>query len=159
MVLMAFCESAKQSYDTAKRKAAKDAEKHAAALPESGGVLAVVNGDTAFAEHRKEATTSNDLYLDSAFRKIWHANRIWCNQILSDAKLHAQTTAPRPRKVLDRALGIPDSATIQANEFLLRNLWPALQSRGWKEDMDNSGLGERKIYRFKGKQVRELRKL
>ena len=161
MTLEALCECA---HDEAKKVAEKEATKAedateiaaaaavVAADRNNGGVLATV-------ESTKKPTVEEDP--ETAFQKLWTIHEAWASLALVAANAYSEVFRRRKKSKLDIALGKrnPNSKNLVSEEIRVaftQNLWPALQSRGWKTEEIGTAHGPLTGYVYKDKKVRLL---
>ena len=93
-----------------------------------------------------------------SFDKVWQTNASWARIALKDALSYAQERRPRDQAIIERALaggggvdGIEGKGLASANKrkkgvtsstltaAFDENIWPALRSRGWKDETAPDG--------------------
>ena len=158
-----FCLSAlRETAEEMVRQDARTAARRAEKKRESGDGIAPVSADgtadDAAAASDAAATASDDggvlgsakepseadvaeakEKLDNAFNKLWQENSTWASKVLRDAIAYAKSHSPRREAQLhelfaphaERSSKKPlPRLTTAFNE----NIWPSLQSRGWKDE-------------------------
>ena len=116
-----------------RKRAERAAEKK---IAETGGVLTQ--------NQLNDAVPDQDTLLETAFQKLWESNASWITTVLRDAVNFAQRNPARVQSVLEQ----PQHDT-EISRLFYSKLWPALKSRGWKEE----ALGHHKHFIFDNQRV------
>lgn len=134
----------------------------------AGGVLAAAvgnegEGNVAQAEEEKPLYNSNESDLSQeSFEIFLSENESWIMKALADASAYSKIATSRDKdwvqSIIDGTSG--HSKASKGNPVQLKlsaefneNVWPALRTRGWKEECDKSG---KKGYTFKGKTFKTI---
>lgn len=160
LALICLQDAAQDHVNEATRKAEASAKSDSKAA--EGDVLARIGNESSNTDC-KEVEVGNSKVAETAeqaaFKKILAANDSWASKALTDAHAFSLTTSPRDESFLKSVLsGIHSPGKNQKeNPVQVKltlgfedNVWPALRSRGWKEDP------KQKIYTFGGQQYKSI---
>jgi len=155
LVLTALREAAMDDVHDMAKRAERAAEKKRESGPTSdGGMLGKVTAESApegsnapvLSGSTEVSVLSDDKMkedqLERSFEKLLHAHSSWVSKAIEDALAYAQSNCPRSRIVINTNLAKKSNATQGKPPRELspltvafnQNIWPALRSRGWKQE-------------------------
>lgn len=139
VALLSLLESLDESVEQAKKRMLKEKQKQQDAPPSSnGGVLA---GQ----KPAKLDKTEIEFATKQCFAKIMAEHGTWLQAVFQNAVAFAKTNVPRETETPT------DGPGVAKLEFASK-LWPALQSRGWKQETDlSSESTSETAYAYQGK--------
>ena len=75
--------------------------------------------------------------INLSFQKLWKSHSSWASKALTDGIEFAKTSKPRKNILKDDKSTVKDTAPLTS--AFNKSVWPALRSRGWKEEVLPSG--------------------
>eukprot|EP00986_Skeletonema_menzelii_P007190 scaffold2808_cov143-Skeletonema_menzelii.AAC.8 len=131
----------------------------------AGGVLGqAASGEkgNAAEEEMPSKPDDKDLLEEESFKAFLSENELWVMKVLPDAVAYSKVASSRDKdwvqSVIEGTSGHKKDKKESPVQLKLsaefnENLWPALRTRGWKEESDKTG---KKVYTYKGSTVKSI---
>ncbi|KAK1747456.1 chromodomain-helicase-DNA-binding protein [Skeletonema marinoi] len=150
LALVCLQEAAEDDALEKKRKAealTKENQSAGGVLGQAAGVAEGQNEKEGNAQGDEMPNKSDDKDLpQESFEAFLSESESWITKVLADAVAYSKVATSRDK---DWVQSVIDGTSAEFNE----NLWPALRTRGWKEESDKSG---KKVYTYKGNTVKSI---